>query len=94
LTDELKFQQAQEIKLRNLIALFQQGIIGQEQFADESGFESPDQPEPREDPKIAQQGVIDKESREADKDASDKKVRDKNNPQGTVKKQKQNLKII
>jgi hypothetical protein len=88
ITDDLKLQQAEEIKLRNLVVKYQQGIISQEQFADEAGYEKPDQIEPREDPAIAQQAQVDKENREADKDKSDKKVRDKNNPQGTVKKQK------
>lgn len=87
ITDDMKFQQADEIKLRNLVVKYKQGIISQEQFADEAGYDAPDELEPREDPEMMQQAQIDKESREADKDKSDVKVRDKNNKQGTVKKQ-------
>lgn len=86
LTDDYKYQQADEIKLRNLVVKYQQGIIGQEQFADEAGYAVPNQDEPREDPTIAQQAQVDKENREADKDASDRKGTENKNPQGKVKR--------
>lgn len=82
ITDDLKIQQGKEIKIRNLQALYNQGIISQEQFAYECDYEKPDQKEPRiplEDP---QEGdVVKKKKREDGKNESDKKVRRKNKPQ-------------
>ena len=91
LTDDLKFQQAEEIKLRNLVAKYKQGIIGQEQFADEAGYAVPDQEEPRQDPAMEQQAEIDRQGREADKDASDRAGRDKKAPQGKVNRTVKNI---
>lgn len=79
ISDELKVQQGKEIKIRNLLALYQQGIISQQEFAWEAGYDKPDQQEPRE-PVDALDGAIKKQQREADKDDSDRKVRDKNRP--------------
>jgi hypothetical protein len=97
-TDNLKYQQAKEILTRNLETHFKYGLISLQQFADELGYESPDQKEPR----ISLEGAPDamgdakkKEDREKDKDKSDRKSRDKSNPQGTVKRQnKQDFSII
>lgn len=47
LTDEVKFQQSREYKVRTLMNLYDQGIISQETFADELGYEKPDTKEPR-----------------------------------------------
>jgi len=82
ITDDLKLQQSREIKIRNLIALYQQGILSQDDVADEMGYESPDAKEPRqsidgEDPT----GSKKKQDREADKDKSDRRSRDKDKPQ-------------
>jgi len=82
ITDDLKLQQAREIKIRNTIALYQQGILSQDQVADENGYEVPDVKEPRqpidgEDPT----GSKKKEDREKDKDKSDRRSRDKDKPQ-------------
>ena len=46
-TDDLKYQQSQEIKIRNLQAKYDQGIINQDQFAEECGYDRADQEEPR-----------------------------------------------
>lgn len=81
ITDALKLEQANEYKIRNLIALYNQGIIGQDYFARKMGLNKPDQKEPRiaeEDP----MGTSSKaKEREQDKDTSDRKTRDKNKPQ-------------
>lgn len=81
ITDKLKTEQAREIQIRNLTALYNQGIISQETFADEMGYESPDEDEPREVDVDPLGDQVKKEDREKDKDKSDRKVRDKNKPQ-------------
>lgn len=84
ISDELKVQQGLEYKIKNLQTLYAQGIITQEQFAWEMGYERPAEDEPRQeyiDPgttPVAQD--IQDTKREAGKDASDRKGRDKNNP--------------
>lgn len=86
LTDDLKYQQALEYKLNNLALLYDQGIISQEQFADEAGYTRPDQSEPRveRDPLKIEEAKA--KRKEADKKAaSDRKGRDKKNPQGTTR---------
>lgn len=45
--DDLKFQQAQEIKLRNVLAKYCAGIISIETAADELDYDTPDQLKPR-----------------------------------------------
>lgn len=47
ITDELKYQQGQEYKVRNVSNKYNMGIISQEQAADELGYDKPDQKEPR-----------------------------------------------
>lgn len=47
ISDELKVQQGIEYKIRNLVSLYNQGIISQEEFAWSMGYEKPDQKEPR-----------------------------------------------
>lgn len=85
ISDELKVQQGREYKIRNLSALYNQGIISQNQFAREMGYERADQSEPRA-PIDGENGVSSvtdnakKQKREGDKDASDRKTRDKNKP--------------
>jgi len=85
ITDELKTQQAEEIKIRNVIAKYGQGVISQQQAADELGYNTPDEEEPRILPD--KQAEMD-QKREKDKDTSDRKVRDKNKPQPKRKDQK------
>lgn len=85
ISDEVKVQQGQEYKIRNLTALYNQGIISQEDFAFMMGFHRPDRKEPREP--LENDSTVNtpdqhakKQKREADKDKSDRRVRDKNNP--------------
>lgn len=82
ISDELKVQQGIEYKIRNLVSLYNQGIISQEEFAWSMGYEKPDQKEPRqmEEPEgvSSSQDSAKKQKREADKNTSDRKTRDKN----------------
>lgn len=82
ISDELKVQQGLEYKIRNLQALYNQGIINQQQYAWAMGYEKPDQKEPRQinDDISDIEDSAKKQKREADKDKSDRKTRDKNNP--------------
>jgi len=95
LTDDLKYQQAQEIKIRNLNELYDQGQISQDQYADEMNLIKPDQQQPRitREQKTAgsqpdgKMSPSTKKSVKDGKNKSAKKGRDKNNPRGTVKRQ-------
>lgn len=81
-SDEVKIQQAKMYKIQNLQSLYNQGIISQEQFAWEAGYNEPAEKEPRmtaiDNPDTSD--GIKKRSREEDKDKSDRKGRDKNKP--------------
>ena len=83
ITDDLKIQQAEEIKIRNKRVLYADGIINLVQYANELGYEEPDQAEPR--ATIDPDGTIAKEKqaeqREKDKDKSDRKGREKKKTQ-------------
>lgn len=46
-SDDIKLQQAREYRARVNITLYNQGIISQDQFARDMGYEAPDLPEPR-----------------------------------------------
>ena len=85
ISDDLKIQQAIEIKVRNLQALYNQGIISQETYATKMGYLKPDEKEPRQSNDDLINDAKDKENREKDKDKSDRKVRDKKKTQGTTK---------
>lgn len=80
ISDEIKVQQAQEYKIKNVIAKYNQGLISQEQAAWELGYTRPDQPEPRVMEDADDAVSTPDRKREADKDKSDRKTRDKNNP--------------
>lgn len=80
ISDEIKVQQAQEYKIKNVIAKYNQGLISQEQAAWELGYTRPDQPEPRVVEEADDAVSTPDRKREADKDKSDRKTRDKNNP--------------
>ena len=87
ITDDLKWQQAQEIKIRNQRVLYGDGIISQETYADSITGQAPDQKEPRV-PLNADKVVgdeVDRQKREKGKDKSDRKGRDKSAPRGTIK---------
>lgn len=78
ITDELKFQQAQEYKVRNVFNKYMLGVIGMQQAADELGYDKPDAKEPR--GPLDDTGA-DKEKRQDQNDKSDKKTRDKKKSQ-------------
>lgn len=80
ISDEIKVQQAQEYKIKNVIAKYNQGIISQEQVAWELGYARPDMDEPRIVEEADDAIQTPDRKREADKDKSDRKTRDKNNP--------------
>lgn len=90
-TDELKFQQSQEYKIRNLRVLYADGIINQEEYADEMGYEAPDKKEPRVpiDPNGDLKDAQDKRDRKKDQGASDKSTRDKRKDQPRDNKKSQ-----
>lgn len=80
LQDYLKFQQAEEIKIRNISNKYMMGIISQEQAADELEYDKPDQKEPR--------GPLDesgknKRDRQAGDNKADRETRAKSKSQGT-----------
>lgn len=80
-TDDIKYQQAREYKIRNLNALYVAGIITQDQYALEAGYDKPAEKEPR--IPLDQLDTGDggqKKKREDGKDTSDRKTRDKNKP--------------
>lgn len=87
-SDEVKIQQGRQYKIQNLDLLYKAGIIGQDQYAWEMGYDSPDESEPRvslED-QYAKGGNMDpqegtkKKQRQDDKNQSARRSRDKNNP--------------
>jgi hypothetical protein len=84
ITDELKNQQSQEIKVRNVNAKYNMGIIGQQQAADELGYDKPDQAEPRAPIDGPDQNEVDKKT----KNDSAKKTREKDKAQPKRKDQK------
>lgn len=83
-SDDIKTQQAREYRARVNVTLYNQGIISQDQFARDMGYESPDQDKPRitvEDSNAHGTGDANtggqKRKREEDKDDSDRKTRSK-----------------
>lgn len=78
ITDELKYQQSQEYKIRNVNNKYKMGLISQQQAADELGYDKPDQSEPR--APIDNSGQQ-QEKRQDQNDKSDKKSREKSKPQ-------------
>lgn len=85
IADDVKVQQARQYKIQNLDLLYKAGIISQEQYAWEMGYNSPDQDEPRV-PLEEQAGIGDpqeatkKKQRQSDKNQSARRTRDKSNP--------------
>ena len=78
ITDELKFQQAMEYKVRNIFNKYMAGVIGMQQMADEMGYDKPDAKEPR---GPLNDAGAQKEKRQDQNDESDKKTRDKKKTQ-------------
>lgn len=85
ITDDLKIQQAVEIKQRNMRNLWLDGIISQDLYASEMGYDKAStkrDPVKLHGPNVQKpQDPLEKQKREADKDESDRKGRDKTNPQ-------------
>ncbi len=82
--DELKAQQADEIKVRNLNQLYKDGIISQEQYAHAMDYESPSEKEPRFIPTTVdtpQNIAAAKKAENAAKKGTDKKAVQKKKPQ-------------
>jgi len=83
ISDELKTQQSNEIKVRNNRIMYADGIIGMTQYANAMGFDKADQKEPRVeiDPNKTSDDAAAKKKKEEDKDAGDRKSRDKKKAQ-------------
>lgn len=88
IADDVKVQQANQYKIQNMDLMYKAGIISQNQYAWEMGYDSPDQSEPRvsleapganSDPQEATK----KKQRQDDKNQSARRTRDKNNPSPT-----------
>lgn len=81
-TDDVKIQQARQYKIQNLNMLYAAGIISQEQYAYEVGYDSPNQKEPRVPLETLDQGQSAKKREEdkSKKNQSDRNQRDKKNP--------------
>lgn len=88
-SDDVKIQQAKQYKVQNLNALYRDGVISLLQYAQEMGYDQPDQSEPRV-PIEQQQGnktMIDEDKRQEDKSKSDRRKRDKDSSQPKRKDQ-------
>lgn len=79
LLDDYKLQQGQEVKLRNIQAEYNMGIIGQDKAAERAGYKKADQKKPRlmADSASAAAG---KKVREDSKNSSDRKSRKSKKP--------------
>lgn len=91
LQDELKYQQAQEYKIRNLRQLRMDGIISQSQYANELQYKKPYMEEPLvpfEDQLGINDTPKDPDGKLKKKNESEKKTYSKKKSQGVVKKQK------
>ena len=88
ISDEVKVQQGLQYKIQNLDLLYKAGIISQDQYAWEMGYDSPDEDEPRlsledqngvnNDPQEATK----KKQRQSDKNQSARRSRDKGSSSG------------
>lgn len=88
ISDEVKVQQGLQYKIQNLDLLYKAGIISQDQYAWEMGYDSPDENEPRlsledqngvnNDPQEATK----KKQRQSDKNQSARRSRDKGSSSG------------
>ena len=88
-SDDVKIQQAKQYKVQNLNALYRDGVISLLQYAQEMGYDQPDQNEPRV-PIEQQQGgktMVEEDKRQEDKSKSDRRQRDKASSQPKRKDQ-------
>lgn len=81
-TDDVKIQQARQYKIQNLNMLYAAGIISQEDYAYEVGYDSPAETEPRVplDQSSEPKSAIKRDEDSAKKEQSNKNQRDKKNP--------------
>ena len=79
ISDDLKIQQAREIKVRNNKELYLQGIIGQQEYAWDLGYNKPHKAKPLVPVEVLAGGQdpAAKEKEEKDKDTGDRAGRDK-----------------
>src|SRR5690606_34835874 len=93
ITDDLKYQQARGMKQRILRTAYADGIIGQDQHADEMEYKKPDKAEPRGpiEPNTVTGDAFQKKDRKDQKDRSSRKGTDKKKPQGTIKDRSKKL---
>lgn len=91
ITDDLKFQQAQEYKIRNIYNKYKAGVIGMQQMANEMGYDKPDAKEPRAE--LDASGAQ-KSDRQDQNDKSDKKTRDKGKSQPKKGESKSNTQLL
>ena len=82
--DELKHQQGEEIRIRNGIALYNQGLVSQQQLAVMLGFEKPDQDEPRETIDPAGDAAATEPRKQQKKADKKKKIRKDSEPSAKV----------
>lgn len=82
-SDDVKIQQAKQYKVQNLNALYRDGIISLLKYAQEMGYDQPDQDEPRVDINEQVNGKykigIQDDKRQDDKSKSARRSRDKKN---------------
>lgn len=78
-SDDVKIQQANQYKVQNLNALYRDGIISLQQYAQAMGYDTPDQDEPRVpiDQQSGSKPVIDEDSDKDTKNKSARRQRDK-----------------
>lgn len=81
-TDEVKIQQARQYKIQNLNMLYAAGIISQEDYAFEVGYDKPAEKEPRVPLETLDKGksATKRDEDAAKKEQSNKNQRDKKNP--------------
>lgn len=81
-TDDVKIQQARQYKIQNLNMLYAAGIISQEEYAYEAGYDSPSEKGPRVPLETMDTGksATKRDGDAAKKEQSNKNQRDKKNP--------------
>lgn len=92
ITDEVKTQQASEIKQRISRILYADGIISLPQYAYRMGYDAPDQKEPRKeidpDKITATQEAKEKEQKDENKSNQSQRAKKKDQPKGKATKQR------
>lgn len=78
-SDDVKIQQANQYKVQNLNALYRDGIISLQQYAQAMGYDTPDQEEPRVpiENQVGKAGISDEDQDKNIKNKSARRQRDK-----------------